>query len=406
MEELRYERRDGDLIIVATERGTEYSLIADDSLLAEVRAVVRQQRGGAQVSPAEIQRLLREGSSHDEIVELTGADIEDIERYEPPVAAELAYILSSANAVQVRTNTRGDDAGETFGDVLKSRLDGLGAENVKWVTRKDRQQGWIVEVTFVAREVDHTATWSFDHRKNLLAPLNGDATELSKQGSVGDSLIPKLRAVQPQSRAEQVQAPTTAEADSQRHATREEDVHEFERRQHIDEFAVRTSEDTPKDLGETQDLLQQLRRRRGKREHSRGNVNQEDLDLAFEGSDPAAAVTPLDFSGLDDAEAADSATHGEEADNDTANISDTRPARNDIWANLSRKAAEKNDQDSPAASSTAAGSDFDAEASAPNSAGQSEPEGSAKPKKRGRASMPSWDDILFGTRSEDDPADR
>lgn len=88
MEELRLERRDGDRVIVSNSAGNEFAITADETLLAEVRSAVRSSRGVKGVNPAEIQRLIREGKTRDEVAELTGAEDADIERYEGPVLAE------------------------------------------------------------------------------------------------------------------------------------------------------------------------------------------------------------------------------------------------------------------------------------------------------------------------------
>ncbi|WP_369671215.1 septation protein SepH, partial [Enterococcus faecium] len=64
----------------------------------------------------------------------------------------------------------------------------------RWTSWRE-ESGWIIKLEFTANEVDHDARWSFDPRRSALAPQNSDATQLSRQGSLPEGLIPRLRAL-------------------------------------------------------------------------------------------------------------------------------------------------------------------------------------------------------------------
>jgi hypothetical protein len=405
MDELRVVRRDDQSLIVANEAGDEYRLLVDSSVLADLRHLARQASGGARINPREIQSLVRAGKTRAEIMELTGAEDSDIERYEEPVLAERRFILTSAQSVAVRTSPS-DPTEDHFGAVIAERLIGLSAKKIEWSSWRDDEAGWMISLDFVSHEVSHHAVWSFEHRKGLLSPLTPDAVSLSKQGEVGDRLIPKLRAVGSSKengrfdsdafdREELLEGESAADAagaSAVPNSTPDSDPEpsddilpavsalsagaeaavrsghpstasipvvasddEFARRREIDQRAIKTPEPEAHDLGQTADLLDALRRRRGARDSSSALTPQKDSDAEH----PSAPVQQLPLRGL-----------GEWRETEANTAVETQSAEE----------AQ--------------------ETQAPHDKQQSD---SAKSGKR-RTSIPSWDDILFGTRSEEDPS--
>ncbi len=386
MEELRLVRREDRTLVVATDTGEEFRLIVDDAVLGELRQLSRREQGPSKVSPREIQSLVRAGKSRAQISELTGLEEADIERYEEPVLAERRYILDLAHAVAVRTSAEEGEE-QHFGVVIAERLIALGADRVEWTSWRDEEAGWMIGLDFVSHEVDHHAVWSFEHRKGVLAPITSDAVTLSKQGEVGDRLIPKLRAVDDLRQSERFDSGAfdpdqlTTEFDGEAPEGDEGGVHlsgpvapdhpstgsiptidmeaEFARRRSIDERAIKTPEPELPDLGQTADLLDALRRRRGERNGAEpapdalGTVNPPVPLPGFGG--PGAEADDPDDSALD--LPADDEAPGEDT---TDRASDDRGADDEAQGQGSRRS-------------------------------------------KGRPSIPSWDDILFGTRSEEDP---
>lgn len=408
MQELRLVRREDRTLVVATDAGEEFRLIVDDAVLGELRQLSRRDTGPLKASPREIQALVRAGKSRAEIAEITGVEEAAIERYEAPVLAERTYILELAHDVPVRTST--EEGGEQqFGTVIAERLIGLGADVYEWSSWRDDEAGWMIGLEFISHDVEHRAVWSFDHRKGVLAPLSPDAVTLSKQGDVGDRLIPKLRAVDDPHRSERFDSgafdpdqlladlegtedtagtatPDTLESTAARNEPRSGTVSpdhpstgaiptinmeaEFARRRSIDERAIKSPEPELPDLGQTADLLDALRRRRGERSG--------DLAPASQAAPEGGILNPpVQLPGFGDAHSGDD---GHETDAPQAVDPLTHdPARNDT-----------------AAAETSATGSPDAPADTPNS--------TAQRRGRGRPAIPSWDDILFGTRSEEDPS--
>ena len=147
-------------------------------------------------SPREIQSHIRAGLSAEEVAALLGARVEDVARFEGPVLAEREHVVGQALAVPVLLG--GDlegDAHPTFGSAVRTKLAEAGASGERWTSWKE-PTGWIVKLEFTAGDVDHDARWSFEPRRSILSPLNADAIQLSRQGSLPDGLIPRLRALE------------------------------------------------------------------------------------------------------------------------------------------------------------------------------------------------------------------
>lgn len=406
MDDLRLVRREDQSLIVATEGGEEFRLVVDETVLAELRHLSRPARGPVRANPREVQALVRAGKTRAEIARLTGLEESDIERYEEPVLAERRYVLERAQAVAVRTSPS-DEAEQQFGTVIAERLVGLGAAGPEWASWRDDEAGWMIALTFRAGDAEHRAVWSFDHRKGLLSPLTPDAESLSKQGGVGDRLIPKLRAVDSTDRFDSgafdpekltagfddgEEAPVNLSGPvAPDHPSTGSipvvDAEEYARRQHIEERAIKSPARELPDLGQTADLLDALRRRRGERDavdieadgYDEGAIER-DPDPSEDGRGEPTAKAPVPFPG-----AAPVMPFGTRVDDEP--VSDET-------------------LELPVPPGTAAGQES-ADGDLPEDAEPREPLGPANDRGRrgkGRASIPSWDDILFGTRSEDDPA--
>jgi hypothetical protein len=311
--------------------------------------------------------------SAQDVASVTGVALEYIQKFEGPVLAEREYVVGAALSVPVHTALETDPLGEgsTFGTVIRERLHDLGATGERWASWKEQGGGWVVKLAFTAEQVEHDARWQFDPKKSALAPLNSDAVTLSQQGELAGALIPRLRAVNTEDRA-----PDTSRFDSG--AFTEEELSGRDTAPYVDPLPFsragqssvspeaintgnRDSDNENSDLGHTADLLEALRRRRGEREAASFD-DQEESRAAHPSTGSIRIIdVPLDnFSGDD------------------------------------------NNAPPPPPAGNAGGSPAGPHAG-PTRVSQSKPVMSLpKSAKKGRAAMPSWDDIVFGAKSDDD----
>ncbi len=384
-------------LIVSSDGGERFRVAIDELLQSTIRKGVASAQSGKKVSPREIQTHIRAGLSTFEVAELTGADVEYIERFEGPVVAERQFMVDSALRVAVQPTSPADPLGEepttTFGDALEERLEGLDARDIRWASWKD-ETGWIVKLTFTSREIDHDARWQFDPKRHVLTPLNNEATTLSRNGELTEGLIPRLRAVSTSEGGDSrfdsgafervlpaepalLHDETGSEGGSADYTADAAEAAPIllsgtigtarlkEQTKPYDGFAVKRAPDDADtaDHNQTADLLEALRRRRGERESSAGFEAEEAEHPIFGGPRAIADATPIDtpLEGLE------------------AELIVTAPVV---------PPGEQREPGSPPHSATPRTT------SAPKQAGA----------KRQRAAMPSWDEIVFGARSEDDPA--
>lgn len=462
MNELRFVRRDERSLILANESDEEFRLVIDDLLITELKHASRKEREGTvKVRPREIQSLVRAGKSRAEIATITGLDEASIERYEEPVLAERRYILERAHAVEVRTEGS-ETADQRFGGVIAERLLALEADASEWAAWRDEEAGWLISLEFISRDVAHRALWSFDHRKQTLAPTNSDAVSLSKQGDVGDRLIPKLRAVDNGDRTSQfaavaepaaqtkpapaapvapepivpvapvvavapqagpdangpapaVSAPANPAVSSPAAPPLDANA-EYVRRREIDQRAIKSEDSGPADFSQTADLLDALRRRRGERQLAESQ-DPDDTETTPLATQPPAMPTQLPgMSQLPEAAPAQTS----ESDAPARNVKKPRSIWGGAGVASGVTVASQRETGSgapkppslvsapqvsaPAAPPAQPGAD--AATPAADAATEADSEAAVDPRapRKGRASIPSWDDILFGTRSDEDPA--
>jgi hypothetical protein len=348
MQDLRVIGVENGALLLSDDHGTRFRVDVDQVLQANLRPSAPDLSGAQKLAPREIQAQIRAGMSAEDVATLTGAPLESIQRYEGPIVAEREYIVESALAVPVQTAYELDPLpeGANFGSAIRGRLADLDAEGERWASWKELDAGWIVKLSFTANEIDHDARWRFEPKKLTLEPLNNEAVQLSQQGESSSVLIPRLRAVHPDERRPDAARFDSGAFDFARVETQDTS--------HDEEPALRNATQPlpePVELNQTADLLEALRRRRGEREAAN-----------FEGDAPV--VSPM------------------------------HPSTGSI-----RVISEQLDMpiDEPVRSSTPQPV---TSASSTTSAGGA----SKTPSRKGRQSMPSWDEIVFGARPDDDLA--
>jgi Protein of unknown function (DUF3071) len=374
MQDLKVIGVENGALLASSEQGGRFRIPIDEVLQARLRPATSDQQNGRKVPPREIQAQIRAGLSAEEVAAATGAPLEFVQKFEGPVLAEREHIVNRALAVIVHTAIDVDplSPGTSFGVVMSERLASLGAKNERWTSWKD-EDGWTVKLEFTADEIDHDARWRYDHRKRSLAPQNNEAVTLSQQGELKGALIPRLRAVTSDAPAQDRPSQESRfdsgafrldgrELGGHDGAPQIEPAH-YGRAGAEPRGSVaggkRPGEDSASSLNETADLLEALRRRRGEREAA-ATWEEEQVEPGSSAPSPSPAPGGI------------------------------RVVDVPLGDFLEPATPQRQEPASPRAPMPAA-------VPPQKAAG-----GSAK--RRGRAAMPSWDEIVFGARSEDDPA--
>jgi hypothetical protein len=332
-------------LLLATDGGTEFRLPVTASLAGQVRQANPDATPQKRVSPKDVQARIRGGADAADVAAAYGVEVESIRRFEGPVLAERAFVLDAARRVPV---TPADDAApDTFGDAITAKLEAGDATDIAWASWKHPENGWQVQVRYTAAEVEHDAQWRFDPKTATLVPDNGDAHRLSRAEDEG--IAPRLRAVEAEQPEDDGTRFDSGAFQVEQPVAPQADEPRTSRQEPAEQRAslrpqlprIGTNYVEERAPGnETADLLEALRRRRGEREAA---------SFSEQDDQRASGVVDIPLQGMDE--------------HDTAPQPDTT-----------------------------------------RSSASSDGDGRSDRRKRTRRAMPSWDEIVFGTRPDDDMA--
>ena len=384
---------DGENVVVEAPGGARFRLPIDEALRAAVRRdrprmeLARAEASGA-LPPREIQARIRAGATAEQVAQDADVDVDLVRRYEGPVLAEREYVAAQAQAIRVG---REGDA-PVLGDLVTDRLATRGVDpaSVRWDASRHGGSPWVVEVRFEVGDGERSARWTYDAGTRSVRADDDEARWLSET-ELRDEPVPRrhLAAVRG--------AATPGEPEAR---TLEVDV----------DAAVRpllASVDLPLDTepveepDPTHTLLDDLRERRGVRQEA--EVLDEDED------DEGAAFGPQ---------------HAFDFDRPGATTADPVPAahppasRPDQAVDATvlqmpadyrerRRAAQRSAESGSAPDGPSPVSDGGAgTGNAPSMPSAEEEEEVPAPlagrgrSRKGRASVPSWDEIVFGAKPE------
>ena len=343
MKDIKFLGTDGDFLLLETAEGQRYRLLVDDSVRRASRGETGNRLDAPSITPREIQEEIRVGRTIDEVTASSGAPEEYVRKFAQPVLDELNHAV--LNALTVRLEIAGDRFNEPmareFGEIIKSRLAASGAGIERWSAMKAPDHGFFIYCEFEIEGETKKATWSYDPKRLALAPENETAIALSSQERLGTP-PPKLRPVATEpSGITQNLADTVDLAASMPPRSQPE--------------VVSNPEPSEPAISETADLLDALRKKRNARE----SVN----DLEPHPSTEDLRIVELSPEDL----------YSEQ--------SDGRRQGEPLLEVVPDPAPETEKEPEPT----------------PSPISDDQP---ATPK-RGRASIPSWDEIVFGTKTEE-----
>ena len=366
MDDIRLFETDGDFLVLEAQDGQKFRLLIDDTVRSSIKREKLQQLDSISITPREIQEEIRNGATIEQLIKQSGATFEFIEKFAAPVIAELEHVVSSA--LSVRLTIAGDRYNDStqieFGEIITGRLLTSGAEGISWVAKKIEPNNWHIVANYQLNGAAGSATWSFDPRRLTLSPESETAVTLSSQETLNNSVIPKLRTVDVSNVAETVVMedviPIGRGAEFETPIAREP---EFERpapstpaaflKPVVDEVppvepaapvAVTPApvQRAPEPLSATADLLEALRRKRTEREDDKPR------DAQLDAHPDTTNLRVIDI--------------------EPTPVAPVATPEPDVAVETVDEVAEETKASTP---------------------------------KKGRAAMPSWDEIVFGTKADD-----
>ncbi|MCG2801414.1 MAG: DUF3071 domain-containing protein [Cellulomonas sp.] len=366
---------DGEHLVLLGPDGQRFRLRIDEPLRAAVRRdrpqleQLRAERAGT-LSPREIQAAIRAGATAAEVARQGGLDVDAVRRYEGPVLAEREFIAEQAKSARV-----GHEAGSpALGDLVADRLAarGIDVATLAWDAARRQSGPWTVLARFIVGTDGREARWTYDPASRSLVAQEDEARWLSET-ELDDPI-------------------------GRRHLAAVRDV----------VFDLRTQPDLPAPAAEqpaadpTAALLDELGSRRGRRQPIELDEDGEE----FEGFGPQRAFD-LGRLGTPDGEHTDEQRTAEPVDvpGHPRPTSPVLPAAVVLPAAL---VTPQGENPVGAAGRDAAPAGSASSATAPPTGATTSTadvlgppaESGDRGRRRGRAKVPSWDEIVFGARPE------
>ncbi|MEU1124527.1 septation protein SepH [Streptomyces sp. NPDC005899] len=174
---------DGTRLVLKAADSTEYTLPIDERLRAAVRND-RARLGQIEIEveshlrPRDIQARIRAGASAEEVAQFAGIPVDRVRRFEGPVLAERAFMAERARKTPVRRP--GENAGPQLGETVQERLllRGADRETVQWDSWRRDDGTWEVLLVYRVAGEPHSASWTYDPPRRLVQALDDEARSL------------------------------------------------------------------------------------------------------------------------------------------------------------------------------------------------------------------------------------
>jgi hypothetical protein len=205
---------DGKYLIVATENGEELMIVADERLRAAVRGD-RPRLGQLEIhmesalSPRDIQTRIRAGESLEAVGRIAGIPLDRVERFAAPVLAEREHIAAVAMSASVRR--RGETSGHrslriTVTERLLTR--GVDIDTIAWDSYRLDDGHWAVTADYRSGEAARHAAFTYDPRSRFSIAANDEARWLLGEHSSAKGPQPGRRRPTESSTSEDDNEPT------------------------------------------------------------------------------------------------------------------------------------------------------------------------------------------------------
>lgn len=174
MSELKFVTRDGDYLVFESPDGVKHKALVDDG----VRDAIRRNHliQSSDISPAEIQKLIRSGLTVNEVASRFQVPIESVEPFAVPILDELRFLLQSAQSVLISDGSQM----VSFDELVQRSLPGA-----HWDIHKE-EIGWLVTATASGQ----SAKWHYTPQTRTLDAQDATAKSISRLEGRKPELIP------------------------------------------------------------------------------------------------------------------------------------------------------------------------------------------------------------------------
>lgn len=177
---------DGNQIVLTDPDGARYLLPVTDQL----RSLTRKPRpalksvdnaSGRTPKPRQIQALMREGATAKEISERFGLEMQQVEAFEAPIRTERKWIVSQA----LKHHITAESDSPVLLDLVTDRLAvrGVDPDSLNWDAIRTGNDPWELILSFVQAANEIQAHWYWDAETRSLTALDEEAIWLTETAS-------------------------------------------------------------------------------------------------------------------------------------------------------------------------------------------------------------------------------
>jgi len=201
---------DGAKLLLRSGDGSDFTLVVDERLRAAVRGD-RVRMGQLEIAmdlslrPRDIQARIRAGESAEQVAEAAKIPLDRVRRYEGPVLAEREHMASMARRTAVRGPAPADGPvladgpAPLLGDLIAQRLRDLGSDPdiATWDSWRRDDGRWQVQIRYRHGDTTAKAEFAFDPTRRSVAADDDNARRLlaeqrAKTAEAVVALVPRL----------------------------------------------------------------------------------------------------------------------------------------------------------------------------------------------------------------------
>lgn len=209
----------GTHLVLRSTDGDKFLLCIDERLKAAARGdrsrfAPTEGEAATDIRPREIQARIRSGASAEQVARAAGVPVDRVRRFEGPVLAEREHIAGLAQKSTVRRSGV-DLRPAALLDVLTERLTTLGVDvaELGWDSWRRDDGRWVVQVAYSFEDVTTVARYLYDPRARSVLAEDDEARwltgELDRRPATGP-FVPRVAAQLPEPQS--VESPVAAPA--------------------------------------------------------------------------------------------------------------------------------------------------------------------------------------------------
>jgi hypothetical protein len=182
-----------NLLLEDPASGEQFSTRCDERLIAATRGDLSrfgqsELESESQLRPKEIQARIRAGATVEQIATLAGTSLTRVERFAYPVLLERASMVEKA--LKARPAIDGITAGASVAETVAATLAARGHDgSIRWDAYKD-DDGWVLALTWSAGRSENQAHWLFH-------PGPDGGTLSARDEAAAEIVDPALRILRP-----------------------------------------------------------------------------------------------------------------------------------------------------------------------------------------------------------------